>query len=708
MSQPSVILATAGYDHTIRFWEAKSGRCYRTLQYPDSQVNRLEITPDKQYLAAAGNPHIRLFEVNSNSPQPVISYDSHTNNVMAVGFQCDGNWMYSGSEDGTVRIWDLRAPGCQREYESRAAVNTVVLHPNQTELISGDQNGNIRVWDLTANSCSCELVPEVDTAVRSLTVMWDGSLVVAANNHGTCYVWRLLRGTQVQDMGNNLFIMKQGKVANMDTPSLDPATHGSSMHRLHLIQLQGCGQCRQEMPSEYTKGIIKPQFAVHFMMASAAYLQVSLLADLTVLSFDCSKNARCTSQSTIVRSKPQNEEVSLTADGMATMLFQGFSTLGDDVRNPSKLVVVLLHRSEVLMVILVYIVLLRNEADWFLVRTPQWLISLDSSKHKGEKPHVEHLGPVSPTSFTNGSLIRTLACISPTIMDESPSLASWQLMTISTRVESQAKLQEDPSSSHGQLGCFSAVGSYTSVKRRKKKNQLRIDWLELAMEEKENKRKKQKKNKSSSTATAAAAADPPFKPSSDVKGLRFGGQFIVKSFTVRRAAPLELLRLLSIPPPPPPPPFRQSHPHNSIPFPSTVAFLPTNFTILAHHAWHTLTLGLGTKKSKVIIFVFESDAMKSSVDRLWPPAIPLGEVNKKLIRGLTACEMARFKFRKGCITFYVFAVRRVGNAAFARTDDLRLILQSVAALKDFLDHTAMLALPSQRSICFSPPVAMAH
>ncbi|ERN07853.1 protein LST8 homolog isoform X1 [Amborella trichopoda] len=196
MPQPSVILATAGYDHTIRFWEAKSGRCYRTLQYPDSQVNRLEITPDKQYLAAAGNPHIRLFEVNSNSSQPVISYDSHTNNVMAVGFQCDGNWMYSGSEDGTVKIWDLRAPGCQREYESRAAVNTVVLHPNQTELISGDQNGNIRVWDLTANSCSCELVPEVDTAVRSLTVMWDGSLVVAANNHGTCYVWRLLRGTQ--------------------------------------------------------------------------------------------------------------------------------------------------------------------------------------------------------------------------------------------------------------------------------------------------------------------------------------------------------------------------------------------------------------------------------------------------------------------------------------------------------------------------------
>ena len=36
------------------------------------QVNRLEITPDKRYLAAAGNPHIKLFDVNSNSPHPVM------------------------------------------------------------------------------------------------------------------------------------------------------------------------------------------------------------------------------------------------------------------------------------------------------------------------------------------------------------------------------------------------------------------------------------------------------------------------------------------------------------------------------------------------------------------------------------------------------------------------------------------------------------
>lgn len=92
----SVVLATAGYDHTIRFWEATSGICYRTLQYADSQVNKLEITSDKTQIAAAGNGSIRVFDVNSNDTQPVNTYEGHSGNVTAIGFQKDTKWMFSG------------------------------------------------------------------------------------------------------------------------------------------------------------------------------------------------------------------------------------------------------------------------------------------------------------------------------------------------------------------------------------------------------------------------------------------------------------------------------------------------------------------------------------------------------------------------------------------------------------------------------------
>ena len=221
----------------------------------------------------------------------------------------------------------------------------------------------------------------------------------------------------------------------------------------------------------------------------------------------------------------------------------------------------------------------------------------------------------------------------------------------------------------------------------------------MAEEKKKHKHKHKEKEKEKGSTEQAAH----FKPCADVKGIRFGGQFIVKSFTVRRASPLELLRLLDIPP-------SYLSECQSLPFPSTTTYMPTSFTILAHQAWHTLTLGLGTKKSKVVLFVFESESMKAAVDQLWPAMIPLGDVNKKLIRGLTGSEMARFKFRKGCVTFYVYAVRTAGARGFARADELRAVVEAVARLKDFLDHTAMLALPGQRSIdvAAAAPVGVVH
>jgi len=189
-----VILCTAGYDHTIRFWEAPTGRNTRALQYNESQVNCLTITSDKKHLAVAGNPHVRYYDVNSTNQNPVTSFDGHNGNVVGVGFQKDRKWMYTGSEDGTVKIWDIRAPGFQRDYQSKAPINTVALHPNQGEIISGDEDGNIRVWDLTANQCSYEMIPDAKTPIRSLTVASDASLVLAANNRGTCFVWKLSKG----------------------------------------------------------------------------------------------------------------------------------------------------------------------------------------------------------------------------------------------------------------------------------------------------------------------------------------------------------------------------------------------------------------------------------------------------------------------------------------------------------------------------------
>ncbi|KAI1630301.1 G protein beta subunit-like protein [Exophiala viscosa] len=187
----SVILCTAGYDHTIRFWEALSGICSRTIQHPESQVNRLCITPDKKYLAAAGRHMVRLYDIKSTNPNPIMEFSGHANNITGIAFHCEGKWMVTSSEDSTVRVWDTRSGQIQRNYQHTDPVNDVVIHPNQGELVSCDRGGNIRIWDLGESKCTHQLVPVEGVSMSSVSVASDGSLLAAGNNLGDVYIWRM-------------------------------------------------------------------------------------------------------------------------------------------------------------------------------------------------------------------------------------------------------------------------------------------------------------------------------------------------------------------------------------------------------------------------------------------------------------------------------------------------------------------------------------
>lgn len=189
----SVILVSSGYDHSIKFWEALSGMCSRTIQNGDAQVNRMAITPDKRYLAAACARSIRLYDIRSNNPNPTLVFEDHGTNVTAVAIQAEGKWLASSSEDGTVKVWDMRTGHVQRNYRHGCPVNDVAIHPNQGELISCDDDGNVRIWDLGEDKCTHQLVPNDKDPIpmRSVSVASDGSLLVAGDNKGYVYVWRL-------------------------------------------------------------------------------------------------------------------------------------------------------------------------------------------------------------------------------------------------------------------------------------------------------------------------------------------------------------------------------------------------------------------------------------------------------------------------------------------------------------------------------------
>ena len=115
------------------------------------------VSQDKQWLVCAGNPQIRTFDIPSNNNTAVVSYDGHKGNVTDCGI-ADAGWLYTSSEDGTIKIWDIRAPSCQRDYDNGAGINAAVLSGNQGEIVVGDAAGNVVVWDLLQNKKRLKIV----------------------------------------------------------------------------------------------------------------------------------------------------------------------------------------------------------------------------------------------------------------------------------------------------------------------------------------------------------------------------------------------------------------------------------------------------------------------------------------------------------------------------------------------------------------------
>ena len=190
---------------------------------------------------------------SSGGVSPLISFDGHVGNVLSLGFQRDGFWIYSSGEDGNIKIWDLRTPICQRSYNCKAAVNSVTLHPNQAELYSGDQAGFVKHWDLTTNKCVSEMTPEGDVAIRSVCVSHDLSMVIAANQESNVFVWQPnldvgpndnQNGYQHQFGGNTTEDQsyENGKGTSSSKDTKDPYNKRASLNSGNGFENTGTGQ----------------------------------------------------------------------------------------------------------------------------------------------------------------------------------------------------------------------------------------------------------------------------------------------------------------------------------------------------------------------------------------------------------------------------------------------------------------------------------
>ncbi len=187
------ILASGSDDHTVRLWDAKTGKCLQVLQGHTSGVWAIGFSPADPILASSGLDFlVKLWDVGTG--QCFQTLEGHTGGVWAVDFSPNGQWLASGGFDALIRLWDVHSGECLQILKNvSSGVCSVSFSPDGQTLASGGFDAAIRLWDMQHGQCLKTLEGH-DRTVYSIHFHPDSQTLVSSSHDETIKWWDVQTG----------------------------------------------------------------------------------------------------------------------------------------------------------------------------------------------------------------------------------------------------------------------------------------------------------------------------------------------------------------------------------------------------------------------------------------------------------------------------------------------------------------------------------
>ncbi|NET02154.1 MAG: WD40 repeat domain-containing protein [Sphaerospermopsis sp. SIO1G1] len=198
-------LVTGGDDRRILFWNLRDRQVENTLSLDDTAAHSMVLSEDGKILVTGSYRKIKVWRLTFNYAQKnqpenkpeikqIYTFNGHSHIVNSLVMTTNRQYLISGSQDKTVRVWNLETGELIHTLSShREGVYTVALSSDQQIIASGSADKTIKLWHLQTGELLATFSGHANT-ITALLFTASGEMLVSGSLDKTIKIWQRSEG----------------------------------------------------------------------------------------------------------------------------------------------------------------------------------------------------------------------------------------------------------------------------------------------------------------------------------------------------------------------------------------------------------------------------------------------------------------------------------------------------------------------------------